>query len=286
MEAAHHEWLEVAVPPEQAEVESWRLWEAGAVAVEERVMPGGAVLLVAGFPDRSALDAGVRAVSGRARVVGDDGAWRDTWKQFARSYVVAGRLAVVPAWADAGPLDPEAGLGLQARIVIDPGAAFGLEHATTRACLELLVAHVTPGAAVLDVGCGSGILSVAAAVLGAGRVVACDLDRVAVTTTQDNARRNGVAVEAYEGSVDTVSDGVPGATHDIVVANLGGAAVVVDLAPALLGAARPGGVVVVGGVLADHDRPARAALHAAAPTARVEAVDADPWRTFVVHVSG
>jgi ribosomal protein L11 methyltransferase len=273
----HHEWLEVAVPPEQVELESWRLWEAGAVAVEERVMPGGAVLLVAGFADKASLDAGVAAVGGRAHVVGDDGGWRNTWKQFAQPYVVAGRVAVVPSWAVSG----RSGDGLTT-LVIDPGDAFGLEHATTKACLERLVEHVTPGCAVLDVGCGSGILAVAAAALGATRVVACDIDPVAVATTQDNARRNGVTVEVRAGSIDASVGRA--STFDVVVANLGGAAVVVDLAPALLAAVAPGGVLIAGGLLGEHDRPARAALHAGARTARIDAIDSDPWRTFVVHV--
>ncbi|MFL5960386.1 MAG: 50S ribosomal protein L11 methyltransferase [Gaiellaceae bacterium] len=111
--------------------------------------------------------------------------WEDAWRGFHHG-VRVGRCWVGPPWEDA-PADAVA-------VVIDPGRAFGTgAHATTRLCLELLQA-VEP-TSLLDVGCGSGVLSVAAAKLGFAPVVAVDIDEVALETTRVNAAANGVAVE-------------------------------------------------------------------------------------------
>ena len=269
-------WLEVIADASNAEVESWRLWELGAVAVEERPTPGGEVLFVAGFPDADTLGAAKVAMGDAAVVCHGDGAWREAWKQFAQSYVVSERIAVVPSWVEPVGLPDGA-----AAVVIDPGAAFGFEHATTKACLALLVDHVRAGSSVLDVGCGSGILAVAAARLGAARVVACDIDPIAVATTRANAQRNAVTVQTRGGTVGSEAD-----PFDVVVANLGGAQVIVESAAALVAATARGGVLVVGGLLAGHDGPALAALHEAAPGARISPHDTDPWRTVVVRLPG
>ena len=111
--------------------------------------------------------------------------WEDAWRSFHRG-VRVGRLWVGPTWEE----PPEDGVA----VVIDPGRAFGTgAHATTRLCLELMQ-HV--GArSVLDVGCGSGVLSIAAAKLGFGSVAAFDIDEVALATTRANAEANHVAVD-------------------------------------------------------------------------------------------
>jgi ribosomal protein L11 methyltransferase len=111
--------------------------------------------------------------------------WEDTWRDFHHGIRV-GRLWVGPPWED----PPEDGVA----VVIDPGRAFGTgAHATTRLCLELLQ-EVEP-TSLLDVGCGSGVLSVAAAKLGFAPVTAVDIDEVALETTRSNAAANGVAVD-------------------------------------------------------------------------------------------
>ena len=111
--------------------------------------------------------------------------WEDAWRGFHHG-VRVGRLWVGPPWEEP-PADALA-------FVIDPGRAFGTgSHATTRVCLELLLAE--PGGSLLDIGCGSGVLSVAAAKLGFAPVTAVDIDEVALEVTQANAAQNGVAVD-------------------------------------------------------------------------------------------
>jgi ribosomal protein L11 methyltransferase len=111
--------------------------------------------------------------------------WEDAWRTFHHG-VRVGRCWVGPPWEDA-PADAVA-------VVIDPGRAFGTgAHATTRLCLELL--QVVEPTGLLDVGCGSGVLSVAAAKLGFAPVTAVDVDAVALETTRANAAANGVAVD-------------------------------------------------------------------------------------------
>jgi ribosomal protein L11 methyltransferase len=132
--------------------------------------------------------------------------WEDAWKLFHRPSRI-GRLWVGPSWERP---DPDA-----VPIVIDPGRAFGTGgHATTRLCLELLLA-VEP-AALLDLGCGSGVLAVAAAKLGFAPVVALDLDEAAVSATRANAATNGVEVDAR--LADVLGDTLPDA--EVAVANI------------------------------------------------------------------
>lgn len=115
--------------------------------------------------------------------------WEDAWRDFHRP-VRQGRLWVGPPWAEPEPL----------AIVIDPGRAFGTgAHGSTRAALELLQ-QLAPTPA-LDLGCGSGVLSIAALKLGFGPVLAFDIDPLAVDATRDNAVRNGVEVEAARADV-------------------------------------------------------------------------------------
>jgi ribosomal protein L11 methyltransferase len=118
--------------------------------------------------------------------------WETRWRAFHHGAPV-GRLWVGPPWERPGP-------GL-VPVVIDPGRAFGTgQHGTTRACLELLC-EIEPDGAVLDLGCGSGVLAIAAARLGFAPVRACDLDPLAVAATQLNAAANGVEVEVFEADV-------------------------------------------------------------------------------------
>jgi ribosomal protein L11 methyltransferase len=132
--------------------------------------------------------------------------WEDNWRAFHHG-VVVGRLWVGPPWEE-----PPAGI---AAVVIDPGRAFGTgAHPTTRLTLELL-AGLEP-ASLLDVGCGSGVLSIAGALLGFGPVTAIDLDDAAVEATLANASVNGVDVAAYR--ADGLADELPRA--EIAVANV------------------------------------------------------------------
>jgi ribosomal protein L11 methyltransferase len=132
--------------------------------------------------------------------------WEDRWREFHRP-VTVGPLWIGPPWASA-PADALA-------VVIDPGRAFGTGgHATTRLCLELLLD--APRGSVLDVGCGSGVLAIAAARLGFGPVAAVDVDENAVEAARANAAANGVAIELR--CTDALRRSLPAA--DLVVANL------------------------------------------------------------------
>jgi ribosomal protein L11 methyltransferase len=131
--------------------------------------------------------------------VADD--WADRWRVFHHGRTVAGRLWVGPPWE-------QAPAGLPA-IVIDPGRAFGTGgHPTTLASLELL-AGIEPGGPVVDLGCGSGVLSIAALLLGFEPVLACDIDPVCIEVTRENAARNGVELDPFV--ADATRDPVPAA---------------------------------------------------------------------------
>ncbi|MCW5624053.1 MAG: 50S ribosomal protein L11 methyltransferase [Burkholderiales bacterium] len=175
---------------------------------------------------------------------------------------VSDRLWIVPTWCE--PPDPAA-ISLR----LDPGLAFGTgSHPTTRLCLRWLDAHLRPGASVIDYGCGSGILAIAARRLGAGSVTGVDIDPNAVRASIANAAHNGVDATFVE----------PDAFHappaDVVVANILSNPLRV-LAPLIAGLARPGGAVVLSGILA-----AQAELVAAAYADRVALeppIEDDGW---------
>ena len=153
---------------------------------------------------------------------------------------VAGRLAVVPSWCDPLP----------GRITVrlDPGLAFGTgSHATTRLCLQWLVEHVRPQASVLDYGCGSGVLAIAAAKLGAGNVTGTDVDPQALGASRDNARANGVD------AMFLLPDAVPVQPFDLVVANILANPLIL-LAPAIAARVKVGGHLALAGILDDQAR--------------------------------
>ena len=151
---------------------------------------------------------------------------------------VSQRLWIVPSWHVAP--DPEAIV-----LVLDPGMAFGTgSHPTTRLCLEWLERSIRPGVSLLDYGCGSGVLAIAAGRLGAGEVVGVDIDPQAVVAARDNAAANGVAARFQE-SVDPLSG-----QFDIVVANILANPLQV-LAPALYSHLRAGGLLALSGILVE-----------------------------------
>jgi ribosomal protein L11 methyltransferase len=151
---------------------------------------------------------------------------------------IAERMWIVPSWCE--PVDPTA-----VNLALDPGLAFGTgSHPTTRLCLEWLALELRRQASVLDYGCGSGILAIAAAKLGASRVVGVDVDPHAVDAARANAATNGVA------AAFTFPDGLGADTFDVVVANILANPLRL-LAPALAARVRGGGRIVLSGVLAD-----------------------------------
>jgi ribosomal protein L11 methyltransferase len=263
-----HARVEVPVHHTRTELVAAHLWSLGAVGVWQQ--PGRLVAWFTALPDplRSPAAAGpalpTELTSEHVAVVDEpDRDWQAEWKATIAP-VHAGRITVVPTWLadDHVPADGEL------TVVLDPGRAFGSgHHATTTLCLELLDELDLAGSRVADVGCGTGVLAIAAAARGA-RVAAVDVDPEAVEVTRENAVRNRVEVAATTGSVDALD-----APADVVVANL-----VTDVVRALAAelVAATTGILVVSGITSDRRTDALGALEAAG--ARVDEVhERDGW---------
>jgi ribosomal protein L11 methyltransferase len=271
--------LTVSDPGPEAEVVADRLWQLGATAVAEE----GADL-VAGFGDEKAAAAAAAALSGngvQALVAPDDGAWRAGWRAFAPDIEV-GPLTIRivqragPAWGEA---EAQTRVGRPNLVEIDPGNSFGSgHHPSTLQCLREVVRRAGPEVSMLDVGTGSGILAVAASVLGAGPVVAVDADPDAAVVGGANARANGALVGMVGGTVAAIRG-----AFDLVVANLGGAEAPISLAPRLVALRRPGGTLVLAGLLEEQASVVSAA-YARAGRATM-AVD-DGWACLTITGKG
>jgi ribosomal protein L11 methyltransferase len=179
--------------------------------VEERSLGDDVVeYAVYGAPGELPALPDLRAAAGGALVevstseVADD--WTERWREFHRPLVLGDRLAVRPPWSEQGSAELD--------VVIDPGQAFGTgAHATTRLCLELLLAVADEGlerGSFADVGCGSGVLAIVAARLGFEPVTALDIERQSVEATLSNAAANGVSVDSRR--FDLRSEAVPAAS--------------------------------------------------------------------------
>ena len=141
--------------------------------------------------------------------------WENNWKQYFHSMKIGSRLLIHPIWEDL----PEDTQG-RAVLDIEPGLAFGTgNHETTRLCLEQLENHITPETRVLDVGCGSGILSIASLILGAKEAVAVDIDPLAVKTAEENARLSSLPPERYHVILGDITKKVSG-RFDLILANI------------------------------------------------------------------
>lgn len=175
--------------------------------------------------------------------------WENNWKQFYKPMEIGNRLLVVPEWEEAHG-------GERVKLVLNPGLTFGTgSHATTRLCLQALDTHIHGGESVLDLGCGSGILSIAALRLGAARAFACDIDEKCVDVAYDNAALNGIGKDRYTVRWgDVLSDEAlrqeMGGGYDVVVANI-----VADVIMGLSGSVRPflkaGGLFLCSGIIDD-----------------------------------
>ena len=179
----------------------------------------------------------------------EDADWENNWKTFYKPMEIGDRLIVIPDWEEADPGDRVA-------LRLNPGLTFGTgSHATTRLCLKALEKTVTTGMRVLDLGCGSGILSIAAILLGADTAYACDIDEKAVDVAYENAALNGIGKDRYTVRAgDVTSDaGLKkdmGDGYDIVVANIV-SDVIIALAPTAITLKKPDGLFLCSGIIDD-----------------------------------
>jgi ribosomal protein L11 methyltransferase len=217
--------LALRVRRADAEIVLAELLVLAPAGVEERDVSGDVVeYAVYGAPGELPALPDLRAAAGGALVdvatteVADD--WAERWRAFHEPVTVGGRVRVRAPWhppADAASAQTQSAGGPLAEVVIDPGRAFGTgAHATTRLCLELLLSLEASGPLV-DLGCGSGVLAIAAAKLGWSPVLGVDHDPLALEATRDNAAVNGVAVEVRRH--DLIRDG-PAPAAPTMLANL------------------------------------------------------------------
>lgn len=262
---AERSWQELSlvVSRSQAPARSARLFELGALGIQEDHLPGQAppprqpwdtgplppasprLVLRAWFEEGATARSARAEVDGwdeeaRWRRVGEED-WAQGWKDSFERLEVAPGLAVAPPWA-----------AREGDLVIEPGMAFGTgDHPTTRACLERVQALARPGARCLDVGCGSGVLALAAARRGmAARGV--DIDADAVREARENAERNGLEARFDRRPLHELQG-----RYELVVANLF-AEVLAGLAPEIR--ARASGDIVLAGILADRAHLVEAAF--------------------------
>ncbi|MBL4570658.1 MAG: 50S ribosomal protein L11 methyltransferase [Alcanivorax sp.] len=179
----------------------------------------------------------------------DDQAWERAWMDDFAPMRFGERLWIVPSWSESP--DPQA-----VNLKLDPGLAFGTgTHETTALCLEWLDRTDLQGKAVLDFGCGSGVLAIAALLLGAGNATGTDIDPQALTASEDNARNNGVA----DGLSLYLPENLPADYRcDVLVANIL-AGPLVELADQLAGYCRPGSSLALSGILAEQAESVRTA---------------------------
>jgi ribosomal protein L11 methyltransferase len=292
-------WIELAVQADGEAVEAVaeifaRYGYQGGVAIEEPFVQeaDGDNLAIAAdrpftvrtyIPDdaaaRATIDALERALwhLGQMRYVGplaaerrEEEDWANAWKEHFYVHRVGERIVIRPAWREyvSRPGDVV--------VELDPGMAFGTGlHPSTQLSLIALEARMRPGLRVLDVGSGSGILTIAAARLGAASVDALDVDEVAVRATRENVARNALAtpIRVARGTVEATP--AFAGRYDLVVANII-ARIIVELAPALVGALAPGGRLLTAGIIVDRADEVRAAL-AAAGLAEIDQHQMDDW---------
>jgi ribosomal protein L11 methyltransferase len=269
IETVETEWLEIVVEAEREAVESVsELFSrhGTGVAVHEpvhssrdgeevRIDAAAPVRVVTHIPidtnteeRRAALEEGLwhlaqlRQVRTPAVRKVSDREWAEAWKRYFSVHRIGPRVVIVPSWRRyrAQPDD--------IIVRLDPGMAFGTGlHPTTRLCTEALERLVKPGDRVLDLGCGSGILSIAAAKLGARAVMAVDIEPIAAQVASENVRRNRVArtVKCREGTLDDARQAAP---FDLVVANIS-FRVLSTLQEDLFPLVKSGGMVILSGVL-------------------------------------
>ena len=275
-------WREVTVGVSEAE-------SAEVAALLQAQAPGGTVIeetregtvVSAYFPLDSSPEPGAGALNALAHHFPHlrplarpllEEEWMQGWRSFFSPLPVGERLLILPPWEHRRP--PHG----RVVVVIDPGPAFGTgHHPTTQMCLEALERNLRPGMRVLDLGTGSGILAIAAARLGAKKVVALDTDRVATKAARGNARANRVLgrVSVRTGSLDGRLK-----PFDLLLANIS-SQTIIEVARPLARAAHPDAVLAAGGFLAEGLSAVERALGEAGWHTE-DVLTGDDWRTLVV----
>lgn len=201
----------------------------------------------------------------------EDVDWINNWKQYFHQFYIDD-LLVIPSWEQVKPEDSDKKV-----LHIDPGTAFGTGmHETTQLCIRAIKKHLTPETRILDVGTGSGILSIISLMYGAKEAVGTDLDPCAIPAVADNKANNGIKDDAFKviiGNIisdKAIQDEVGYECYDIVVANIL-ADVLVPLTPVIVNQMKKGGVYITSGIINNKEAEVRAAIEAAGLT--VEAVD-------------
>lgn len=257
--------LVVTVDRVDVELAADDLWALGVVAVEERDAPGAQVELWTSLGDDDSIGAAVGGLRWPWRFVTVDEAVSETWRAHAVPTWIGDDLVVHPAWLDPGDV------GRAIAIPIEPGSTFGMgDHPTTTLSLRALRRVVVDGSAVLDVGCGSGVLAIAACRFGAAAAVGIDISPAAVPITEHNAALNGVADRIM---VSTTPLAELDGEFDVVVANILAPALV-SLADDLVRVLRPDGTLIISGILVERHQHV---LDALAPLRVVHRDDRDGW---------
>lgn len=244
--------VELTVPATEHELAAAELYELDTVGIEEFDSSADNATLRAGFASDDAAALAERWIWANQPhwkprfevIVGDD--WLDTWREHFAP-VQVGSLLIVPDWHGAISATDNDSVGLQ-RVLLDPKRAWGTgAHASTSLVLNALQSSAVSlaGARLLDVGCGSGVLSIAALLLGATSAQSIDIDRTAVAVTMENARRNHVDDRC---SAEWLPLGEVTEVFDIVVANIL-APVLIDLAADLQRVTRKGGTILLAGLI-------------------------------------
>lgn len=204
--------------------------------------------------------------------------WAESWKRYYHMQKIGERLVVRPSWEKYEEKEGEA------VVILDPGMSFGTgEHETTRLCLELLERELKGGERVLDIGTGSGILSIAAIKLGASSVTSVDIDPNAVRIAIENAAENGIVppqMRALSGNInDAAFSKELGDGYDMLLANIV-ADVIIPAAGGFFEKLRPGGTLITSGIIGPRVEDVEAALKAAGFT-RKETARMNDWAAIL-----
>lgn len=209
--------------------------------------------------------------------------WSENWKQFFKPLEIGDRVLIVPEWEKAPQSD-------RVKFVINPGCSFGTgSHESTRMCIEELEKHLKKGDNVLDLGCGSGILSVIALLLGASEATAVDIDPMAVETAYKNLALNNLPKEIYHGydgditTDDRLCTKLAETKYDIVLANIV-ADVIINLSTYVKNFMKPDGVFICSGIIIERKDEVKEALEKAGLCVSCEKVMGE-WAAFALKLA-